>query len=181
MKTVHAETAQEPRAASDDLLTRREVAGRLKKTPRTIDSYIRKGFLPAIKVGRSILFQWSEVEKHLAENFRFVHPNSGTISNAPRRVQLRRSGGWKIPSNTVVVARPTKWGNQFKSEPRGSAWAVNQFRRWIGKKAQMELRERAKNELRGKNLACWCRPGQPCHADIWLAIVNPGWGGRTDV
>ena len=28
-------------------------------------------------------------------------------------------------------------------------------------------------ELRGKNLACWCRPGAPCHADVWLARANP--------
>jgi hypothetical protein len=30
----------------------------------------------------------------------------------------------------------------------------------------------AKIELRGKNLACWCRPGSPCHADILLELVN---------
>ena len=23
-------------------------------------------------------------------------------------------------------------------------------------------------ELRGKNLACWCKPGHPCHADVLL-------------
>lgn len=27
-------------------------------------------------------------------------------------------------------------------------------------------------ELRGKNLACWCRPGEPCHADVLLEIAN---------
>lgn len=26
--------------------------------------------------------------------------------------------------------------------------------------------------LRGKNLACWCKPGQPCHADVLLEIAN---------
>lgn len=28
------------------------------------------------------------------------------------------------------------------------------------------------DELRGKNLACWCKPGDPCHADILLRIAN---------
>ena len=28
------------------------------------------------------------------------------------------------------------------------------------------------NDLRGKNLACWCRHGQPCHADWLLEIAN---------
>lgn len=32
--------------------------------------------------------------------------------------------------------------------------------------------ERIKAELRGKNLACWCRPGDPCHADVLLEIAN---------
>jgi len=28
------------------------------------------------------------------------------------------------------------------------------------------------NELRGKNLACWCRLDQPCHADVLLELAN---------
>lgn len=32
--------------------------------------------------------------------------------------------------------------------------------------------ERIKAELRGRNLACWCPPGQPCHADVLLEIAN---------
>jgi hypothetical protein len=26
--------------------------------------------------------------------------------------------------------------------------------------------------LRGKDLACWCREGEPCHADVWLRLAN---------
>lgn len=29
----------------------------------------------------------------------------------PRRVQLRRTRGWRKPAGAVVVARPTRWGN----------------------------------------------------------------------
>lgn len=28
------------------------------------------------------------------------------------------------------------------------------------------------DELRGKNLACWCAAGQPCHADVLLELAN---------
>ncbi|RWC93861.1 MAG: DUF4326 domain-containing protein, partial [Mesorhizobium sp.] len=28
------------------------------------------------------------------------------------------------------------------------------------------------SELTGKNLACWCKPGAPCHADVLLEIAN---------
>lgn len=27
-------------------------------------------------------------------------------------------------------------------------------------------------ELRGKNLACWCKLGSPCHADVLLELAN---------
>ena len=29
-----------------------------------------------------------------------------------------------------------------------------------------------KSQLRGKNLACWCKPGACCHADVLLEIAN---------
>ncbi len=35
-----------------------------------------------------------------------------------------------------------------------------------------ELRSLARHHLRGKNLACWYRPGGPCHADVLLAIAS---------
>jgi hypothetical protein len=30
------------------------------------------------------------------------------------------------------------------------------------------------HELRGKNLACWCPVGSPCHADVLLKLANAG-------
>lgn len=32
---------------------------------------------------------------------------------SPQRIQLSRAKGWRKPENTVVVARPSKWGNPF--------------------------------------------------------------------
>ncbi|MDX0563337.1 DUF4326 domain-containing protein [Sinorhizobium medicae] len=34
------------------------------------------------------------------------------------------------------------------------------------------------DELRGKNLACWCRPSVPCHADVLIAVANRDGVGR---
>jgi hypothetical protein len=31
--------------------------------------------------------------------------------------------------------------------------------------------EDVRAELAGKDLACWCRPSQPCHADVLLSIA----------
>ena len=32
-------------------------------------------------------------------------------TKAPRRIQLRRTAGWRKPEGAIVVARPSKWGN----------------------------------------------------------------------
>lgn len=34
--------------------------------------------------------------------------------SAPKRIQLRRTGGWRKPEGAIVVARPSRWGNWYK-------------------------------------------------------------------
>jgi excisionase family DNA binding protein len=51
-------------------LTKGEVAARLRKTTRTIDFYMAAGILPYMKIGRSVLFDWDDVQRHLNEYFR---------------------------------------------------------------------------------------------------------------
>lgn len=31
----------------------------------------------------------------------------------PKRIQRKRTKGWKMPEGTVYVGRPTQWGNPF--------------------------------------------------------------------
>lgn len=83
-----------------------------------------------------------------------------------------------MPPNTVSVARPTKWGNPFRvGDDLNAAGAVLAFRIRELHLRDMEpvrhAREMAK--LRGKNLACWCPIGAPCHADVLLELANAGW------
>ena len=101
------------------------------------------------------------------------------VSGTPRRIQLSRKGGWRKPPKTVVVARPTKWGNPYKATATYPVeQAVADYERWLltDPKGKAVLRA-AKIELRGLNLACWCRPGNICHADVLLGLVN---GTRFD-
>jgi excisionase family DNA binding protein len=51
-------------------LTKKDVAKLLGKKIRTVDNWMKEGRLPYCKVGRSVLFKWSDVEKHLDSNFR---------------------------------------------------------------------------------------------------------------
>jgi Domain of unknown function (DUF4326) len=92
----------------------------------------------------------------------------------PRRIQLRRTKGWRKPANTVVVARPGKWGNPFKIESGQPAKScVEKYACWLRTDPQgLALTRAARRELKGKNLACWCALGQPCHSEVLLEIAN---------
>jgi hypothetical protein len=40
--------------------------------------------------------------------------------SAPKRIQLRRTKGWRKPEGAVVVTRPGKWGNPFRVGTRSA-------------------------------------------------------------
>ena len=90
------------------------------------------------------------------------------------RIQQRRSKGWRMPANTRSVARPGKFGNYIATveEAGSNGAAVDRFRAWAFAPEQAEYRAMVRRELRWKNLACWCRAGLPCHADVLLEIAN---------
>lgn len=114
----------------------------------------------------------------------------GTVLVEPQRVQLKRTKGWRKPPNTVLIARPSKWGNPYVVRhyeldyPKDEDWterdwrrmAVSDFRgliegRW-GEEGDYPSEAEIRAELAGKNLACWCPASQPCHADVLLELAN---------
>lgn len=88
---------------------------------------------------------------------------------SPIRIQRKRTKGWKMPKNTVYVGRPTYWGNKFLVKLWGREEAIRLYREFF---RDGGLAMTAKEELKGKNLACWCPLDQPCHADVLLEIAN---------
>jgi hypothetical protein len=93
----------------------------------------------------------------------------------PLRFQRSRQKGWRKPPGSVIVTRPPKgrgtWGNPFKVPEDGTqAEVVAMFESWI--QAQPHLLARLP-ELRGKQLGCWCKLDQPCHADVLARLANP--------
>ena len=101
----------------------------------------------------------------------------------PQRIQLRRTKGWRMPENTVKVDRTTKWGNPFiVGKPGGSytAKVIDRRHAYLLFKSiavnNPKLIAAAREELRGKNLACWCPKEDPyedcCHAAVLLDIAN---------
>ena len=118
------------------------------------------------------------------------------MTDRPRRIQRKRTKGWRMPPNTVSVTRPGKYGNPFVVHHSGSAiarpmsprMAVASFRSMVDKEGgwfpvplpwpqgkipkQFTTIEDVRRDLAGKNLACWCAPDAACHADVLLEISN---------
>lgn len=114
------------------------------------------------------------------------------------RIKLSRKKGWRMPENTVKVDRTSKWGNPYAiAGGKREHWRVEAGKLVLGRfcnvAAALEcslnafstaLRTQAgcvevtvedvRRELAGKNLACWCKPGAPCHADVLLRVAAGG-------
>lgn len=90
----------------------------------------------------------------------------------PQRFQLSRRKGSRLAENTIVVARPTKWGNPYKLGKLTRAEAVARYRKdLLAGKLKISV-EDVRRELKGHNLACWCTLDGPCHADFLIEISN---------
>jgi hypothetical protein len=90
----------------------------------------------------------------------------------PQRIRLSRRRGARLPKGAVVVARPTKWGNPHKIGPLTRAQAIAAYRRDLLAGRLRVSVEDVRRELRGRDLACWCKLDEPCHADILLEIAH---------
>jgi len=88
-----------------------------------------------------------------------------------KRIQRKRTKGWRMPLNTVYVGRPSKWANPFRVGIDGDReTVVRKFREY----AMEKLKEDPNwlEPLRGKDLACWCPLDKPCHADVLIELLK---------
>lgn len=70
----------------------------------------------------------------------------------------------------VYIGRPGPWGNKFVIGKDGDRnEVIAKYKKWI--LSQPALIRKAKEELRGKILGCWCSP-QACHGDVLAEIAN---------
>ena len=90
-----------------------------------------------------------------------------------------------MPLNTVKIDRSTKWGNPFRRgqvaiHPQtgktvmvdSKECAVSLFELYLKTTEGSVVVAAAQTELKGKNLACWCKDGHPCHGDVLLTVAN---------
>lgn len=98
----------------------------------------------------------------------------------PIRLQLSRRAGFRLQATSlstngleaVNCARPSEWGNPCRVVGAITpALACVEFDDYA--RSMLKCDPHWLDPLRGKNLGCWCKIGQPCHADILLVLANP--------
>jgi len=101
----------------------------------------------------------------------------------PKRIKLERKKGWKLPKNAKKVDRSTRWGNPFKVGKSASGFSIalpkviqNNYEAVEAYKYYLQtwllIAPNCVHELRGKDLACWCKLDEYCHADVLLEVAN---------
>ncbi len=86
-------------------------------------------------------------------------------------LNLQDYPGGRMPPGAKRVDRLTPFGNPYHiSATMTRAEAIWAFEH-VYLPSRPDLVARAKRELRGFHLCCWCAPLQ-CHAEVWLRVAN---------
>jgi len=118
----------------------------------------------------------------------------------PQRMTFQRLKGFDLQARSralnglpaKMVTRPGRWGNLFQikavaaqfglDRAAARAKAVALHRDWmtgrpVAAGSDPGVPPPAIHELilklGGHNLCCWCKPGEPCHADLLIELANP--------
>ena len=101
----------------------------------------------------------------------------------PHRIQMTRDKPWRhLAPDAVIVARGKAgepWGNPHPIDvPCPGCGGVRHTRDEavrlyrVHLDAHPDLVARARDELAGRDLTCWCPLDVPCHADVLLEVAN---------
>lgn len=115
----------------------------------------------------------------------------------PIRIQRKRIKGWAKPENTINITRPGKWGNPFPVGKYLNAWGkafvatiiskepdnireiynsgileqritLEKSLEWFELYLNSEYFKYNIEDLRGRNLMCFCPLDHKCHGDIYF-------------
>ena len=121
---------------------------------------------------------------------------STTVEVKPKRIQRKRTKGYRLPDGTICCTRPGKWGNQFpvgmwfkKVSPDWYVWtcgdsphfgdqqvrdlahSLELWREYV--RARVKWDRQWLEPLRNaKFLACWCRETATCHVDVIIEALT---------
>jgi len=81
-----------------------------------------------------------------------------------------------VPRDAVYIGRGSRWGNPYSHQDVDGTIpvntrddAVNEYELYLSQNP--DIVQRAKDELKGKNLVCYCAPAR-CHGDLLLSVAN---------
>jgi Domain of unknown function (DUF4326) len=109
----------------------------------------------------------------------FTQANSRRLESpcATRRVKV--DGDWfhpRVPEGAIYVGREmpylrrSPYANPYSVKEHGREGALRLFREYLDQ--HPDLVDRARAELTGRALACWCKPGEACHVDVLIEYIN---------
>ena len=76
----------------------------------------------------------------------------------------------RVDNFDVYIGRGSPWGNPYIIGQDGTrSEVIAAYREWI--LSQPELVAKARKELTGKVLGCFCKPA-PCHGDVLVEICD---------
>ena len=99
----------------------------------------------------------------------------------PKRIQRKRTKGWRMPTGAKYVGRPGLWGNPFgwSGAHASRATATRNYRAWFAGREFGDFEQDRRQwildnieSLRDQDLACWCPLSEDCHADILIELAN---------
>ena len=152
-----------------------------------------KGWLDAAAFSADALMVRDPYPSTDASRAGAVNPADEALSAAKTVVLAVKPQMWREAATTyaallapdaVIVARPGKWGNPFSVMEVGRrypsltaeqchSFAVNEFRTdRVAVHPEYPSDAEIRAELAGKDLTCWCKLSEPCHADVLLEIAN---------
>ncbi len=91
----------------------------------------------------------------------------------PKVVNLHHTGGL-LPEDAIYIGRPGIWGNPYSI----GDWSKDLDREMTREDVILiyemtipkYLKVKAREELKGHDLACWCAP-KGCHGDVLIKIA----------
>lgn len=88
----------------------------------------------------------------------------------PKRIQRKRTKGWRMPPNTISVTRPGRYGNPYSLADYDMEDSLKFCREYF--EGQLKDDPTFFDSAKDKDVACFCKQGHRCHGDIVLELAN---------
>lgn len=129
---------------------------------------------------------------HCAELLIFKRKMADSIRECVKVANLRKKYGsdanfekWLEDSNNVYCGRlgrifvngkyfgyeGSKWANPYTIKKYSLDECLVLYQKYITEKIEKDPKEFDLNELKAKNLGCWCNLKDRCHVDVLLALL----------